>query len=167
MLNYVEKSLFKVQSKSLLRFVVSSLKYTNSFFQENVILILIHLILHIFVRIKCLLSNAGNCTSETNVQISPIARYLFFELSRKKNVIYNIISDFLSSLGVSESCVEENKFQTVMKHSITHFCKVEKHEDLSSYFYNIHILKAYGLSRKSRNSVDQYVQGHEYLLLKV
>lgn len=62
---------------------ISRLNDTNSLVRENAIIILTHLILHDFVRIKGLISEAAKCIADSNVKISSVARYLFAELSRK------------------------------------------------------------------------------------
>ncbi|GIY24980.1 condensin complex subunit 1 [Caerostris extrusa] len=93
--------------------------------REAAIVTLTHLILHDFVRVKSLISEAAKCIADDEKSVSNVAMYLFTELSKKGNVIYNIIPDIISSLSDPKIAFSEEKFQVVLRH-ILQYVEKEK-----------------------------------------
>ncbi|XP_071042878.1 condensin complex subunit 1 [Parasteatoda tepidariorum] len=98
--------------------------------RESAIITLTHLILQDFVRVKSLISEAAKCLADTENNISDVAKFLFLELSKKGNIIYNIIPDIISSLSDPKADFSEEKFQVVLKHMLQYVEKEKLVEGL-------------------------------------
>ncbi|KFM76870.1 Condensin complex subunit 1, partial [Stegodyphus mimosarum] len=105
--------------------IYQRLRDPESSVREAAIITLTHLILYDFVRVKSLISEAAKCIADSDAGVSSVAMYLFEELSKKGNVIYNIIPDVISSLSDPKSGFSEESFQIVMKH-ILQYVEKEK-----------------------------------------
>lgn len=68
--------------------LIFRLNDSDSVVRENSITILTHLILHDFVRIKGLISDAAKCIADSNDAVSMVAKHLFAELSKKVSSYY-------------------------------------------------------------------------------
>ncbi|XP_054720935.1 condensin complex subunit 1-like [Uloborus diversus] len=110
--------------------VFQRLSDSDAYVREAALVVLTHLILHDFVRIKSLISEAAKCIADSNENISRIAKYLFTELSKKGNVIYNIIPDIISSLSDPKSGIQEEKFQVILSHMLQYIEKEKLVEGL-------------------------------------
>ncbi|GFS87575.1 condensin complex subunit 1 [Nephila pilipes] len=98
--------------------------------REAAIITLTHLILHDFVRVKSLVSEAAKCIADEEKKISDVAKYLFSELSKKGNIIYNIIPDIISTLSDPKVEFSEEKFQVVLRHMLQYIEKEKLVEGL-------------------------------------
>ena len=83
----------------MLFFFFPRLNDADSLVRENAIIMLTHLILHDFVRIKSLISEAAKCIADSNSKIASVAKYLFAELSRKVSKVYIalVVSEHLNN----------------------------------------------------------------------
>ncbi|GFY54758.1 condensin complex subunit 1 [Trichonephila inaurata madagascariensis] len=98
--------------------------------REAAIITLTHLILHDFVRVKSLVSEAAKCIADEEKRVSDVAKYLFTELSKKGNIIYNIIPDIISTLSDPKAEFSEEKFQIVLRHMLQYIEKEKLVEGL-------------------------------------
>ncbi|KAG8183631.1 hypothetical protein JTE90_005619 [Oedothorax gibbosus] len=98
--------------------------------REAAIVTITHLILHDFIRVKSLISDAAKCIADAEKTVSDVAKYLFAELSKKGNVIYNIIPDIISTLSDPKCSFSEEKFQIVLRHMLQYIEKEKLIEGL-------------------------------------
>ncbi|GBM42074.1 Condensin complex subunit 1 [Araneus ventricosus] len=98
--------------------------------REAAVITLTHLILHDFVRVKSLISEAAKCIADEQETVANVAMYLFSELSKKGNIIYNIIPDIISTLSDPKAEFSEEKFQVVLRHMLQYVEKEKLVEGL-------------------------------------
>ncbi|XP_055952607.1 condensin complex subunit 1-like [Argiope bruennichi] len=98
--------------------------------RETAIITLTHLILHDFVRVKSLVSEAAKCIADEQKSVADVAMYLFSELAKKGNIIYNIIPDIISTLSDPKAEFSEEKFQVVLRHMLQYVEKEKLVEGL-------------------------------------
>lgn len=110
--------------------IYQRLNDSDSSVREAAIITLTHLILHDFVRVKSLVSEAAKCIADEEKRVADVAKYLFSELSKKGNIIYNIIPDIISTLSDPKVEFSEEKFQVVLRHMLQYIEKEKLVEGL-------------------------------------
>ncbi|KAF0990824.1 hypothetical protein HZS_6693, partial [Henneguya salminicola] len=104
--------------------------YNHLLVRKAVLAVLSSLILNDMVKVKGHISELVLCIEDPDPVISARTRLFFHELSRKDNVIYNILPDVISRLSDARSTLDRNLFEKVMKFLLKFLQKEKQCESL-------------------------------------
>uniref|UniRef100_A0A0C9QRP5 Condensin complex subunit 1 n=1 Tax=Fopius arisanus TaxID=64838 RepID=A0A0C9QRP5_9HYME len=96
--------------------------------RSSAVRVLASLVKREMIRVKGQMSEMALCIVDENQQIRLDAKQFFDDLSRKGNVLYNIIPDILSRLTSTDSKVAEDDLHEIVKHILGLLSK-EKESD--------------------------------------
>ncbi|KAM9326257.1 condensin complex subunit 1 [Gastrophryne carolinensis] len=98
--------------------------------RKTAAIVMTHLILKDMVKVKGQVSEMAVLLIDANQEISSLARNFFTELSNKGNAVYNLLPDIISRLSDPDCGVEEESFQTIMRHLLSYITKDKQTESL-------------------------------------
>uniref|UniRef100_F1KR65 Condensin complex subunit 1 n=1 Tax=Ascaris suum TaxID=6253 RepID=F1KR65_ASCSU len=116
--NVVEKHSFHLYER---------IRDKDVYVRETCVIVLAHLILNDMVKVRGTVADLARCTIDANPSIANLAKYFFVELSKKGNVIYNLMPDMISRLSSNEEVTTED-FGQIMKLLLS-FIKKDKQAD--------------------------------------
>ncbi|XP_072280070.1 condensin complex subunit 1 isoform X2 [Pyxicephalus adspersus] len=93
-------------------------------------IVMTHLILKDMVKVKGQVSEMAVLLIDADQEISSLAKNFFTELSNKGNAVYNLLPDIISRLSDPDCGVEEEAFQTIMRHLLSYITKDKQTESL-------------------------------------
>uniref|UniRef100_A0A183UQP2 Cnd1 domain-containing protein n=1 Tax=Toxocara canis TaxID=6265 RepID=A0A183UQP2_TOXCA len=99
----------------------------DAYVRETCVIVLAHLILNDMVRIRGTVGDIARCIVDANVNIANLAKFFFAELSKKGNIIYNLMPDVVSRLSSNQE-VAIDDFREIMKLLLS-FIKKDKQAD--------------------------------------
>ena len=78
--------------------------------RKNTLTVLSYLIIQDRIKVKGQISEVALCIVDENPDLSSLAKYLFIELGKKGNGIYNILPDIISKLSDLHKGTTTNNF---------------------------------------------------------
>uniref|UniRef100_A0A0N5AEA3 Asparaginase n=1 Tax=Syphacia muris TaxID=451379 RepID=A0A0N5AEA3_9BILA len=100
---------------------------TDNYVRQTCIIVLTHLLLNDMIKIRTAIADIAKCIVDEDESIAELSNYLFAELSKKGNIIYNMMPDIISRLSTdNEVCLDE--FMRIMK-TLLSLIKKDKHSD--------------------------------------
>ncbi|KAM5142461.1 condensin complex subunit 1 [Mantella aurantiaca] len=93
-------------------------------------IVMTQLILKDMVKVKGQVSEMAVLLIDADQAISSLAKNFFTELSNKGNAVYNLLPDIISRLSDPDCGVEEEAFQTIMRHLLSYITKDKQTESL-------------------------------------
>ncbi|VDN02322.1 unnamed protein product [Thelazia callipaeda] len=99
----------------------------DDYVRQTCIIVLSYLMLNDMVKVRGTVADLALCVNDDNVNVGQLAKFFFSELSKKGNILYNLMPDMISRLSSRES-VTTNSFITIMK-LLLGFIKKDKQSD--------------------------------------
>ncbi|XP_063220920.1 condensin complex subunit 1 [Bacillus rossius redtenbacheri] len=84
--------------------------------RRSTVMVLSHLIMNEMVKVKGQIADLALCIVDKEEVIAEMARFFFFEMSRKGNALYNAMPDIISRLSCPGQDLSEENFQTIFRY---------------------------------------------------
>ncbi|VDK60758.1 unnamed protein product [Anisakis simplex] len=99
----------------------------DAYVRETCVIVLSHLILNDMVKVRGTVADLARCMLDSNAHVANLAKFFFAELSKKGNMIYNLMPDMISRLSSNQE-VSVDDFGQIMKLLLS-FIKKDKQAD--------------------------------------
>ncbi|KAI1724403.1 non-SMC mitotic condensation complex subunit 1 domain-containing protein [Ditylenchus destructor] len=106
---------------------IKKIRDENSGIRYTCLLVMSHMLLNDLIKVSGRIADLAPCLCDADHQIVLLARGFFTEMSKKHNVLYNLMPDIISKLTTNKDLTDE-QFQDVMKFLLS-FIEKEHHRE--------------------------------------
>ncbi|KAI1716364.1 non-SMC mitotic condensation complex subunit 1 domain-containing protein [Ditylenchus destructor] len=106
---------------------IKKIRDENSGIRYTCLLVMSHMLLNDLIKVSGRIADLAPCLCDADHQIILLARGFFTEMSKKHNVLYNLMPDIISKLTTNKDLTDE-QFQNVMKFLLL-FIEKEHHRE--------------------------------------